>query len=154
MSKFLAIAVIALVIGLSFRFNPVAAPGFGTTCLNRHNAQIYSVLIHSMATNYTGHGDEQIAPWLWGYSISIFVKVNTSIMQNEQPDITNGSIFFANDIGGAWNRHCYYNVSPDITLVEFQANPANVTNFENSHQLVTVSTGTSSGQYNVSWIGP
>src|SRR5437868_1254254 len=96
--------LVALVTGLLFvgSVRSAHAPGFGATCLNRHDAKIFSVLVHSTATNYTGSGQEEVAAWLWGYTVTIFVKVNTSIMMNAQPDTTNGSVFLANDIAGGW----------------------------------------------------
>src|SRR6266550_3706394 len=152
--------VVALVVGLSFtvfHFQSVAAPGFGSTCMNRHDATFQSVLIHAPAINYTGSGDEIVAAWPWGYDITIIFKINPAILMNPQPngDLTNGSIFFANDImGTSWDVQCIYNIGPDLLATYLQFHPANLTGFEDSHQLVTLSTGMHSGQYNVNWIGP
>jgi hypothetical protein len=154
LQKIASLVVIALIVGLALRVPNVSAPGFGATCLNRHDARITSVLVKAPGVNYTGSGDEIVAGWLWGYDYTIFLKVNPTIMMNAEPDTTNGSIFISTDVNGVWAPRCLYNVASDVGVLYIQGHPANLTGFENSHQLVTWKTGTSSGQYNVSWIGP
>jgi hypothetical protein len=153
--KVSALLIVGLVIGFSFSgLHTASAPGFGATCLNRHAASFQSILIHAAAVNYTGQGDEIVAPWLWGYDITVVFKIDPAVSLNPQLDTTNGSIFFAHDILGAWHVGCYYNIGPTDTIAYLQFHPANLTGFGNSHQLVTLSTGPHTGQYNVSWVGP
>jgi hypothetical protein len=130
-------------------FKPVVA-GYGATCLNRHDARIYSVLLHGTNVNYTGNGDTNVVGSPWGYDVSVFVHVNGTILMNPQLDPTNGSVFLSNTLFGPNSPHCYYNILPVDQVIVFQAHVANLT----GQQTVTFSTGSTSGQYAVTWLGP
>lgn len=142
-------AGIAIILVLSL-WQPTSGAGFGATCLNRHDATAYSVLIHGAVTNYTGYGDTQVVGSPWGYDVTLFFHLNQSIMMNAQLDTTNGSVFISTNAWGTAFRECLYNIGPDATGLVVQAHLANMT----GQQTVVWSTGTWSGSYDVTWLGP
>lgn len=148
-----AVSLIVLIIGLSIHFAPASAPGFGATCINRHDASFKSVLVHGIAVNYTGDGDSVVASSLWGYSVTIFFAIAPQLWQNPSGDLFNGSIFFADTIFGVTHAACYYNVPWVSGLYVMQFKVSNLTGYTNGLQSVWLTTGTHSGQYNITWLG-
>jgi hypothetical protein len=160
LQKLASLVLVALMVGLAFV--PVgekraSAQGFGATCLNRHDASIRYVLIYGShdqgalaSVNYTGSGDVLDVQSYYGYTVDVYLSISPWIMLNPQPDTTNGTVFVHTNDYGFVTNYCIPNIGLTQTALVVEAHIANLTGL----QTVTWSTGTHSGQYNVSWIGP
>jgi hypothetical protein len=152
-------------VSLSFRFPIVSAPGFGTTCLNRHDASITNIVISGeQGVNYTSSGSTILANTSKGYTALVYLDINSTVFQNPQPDLTNGSVFAHLDIVNSSGyvlykgNLCIYNIplSPMVLVLDqyFFPNAGNglLMPINVGQQTVTFATGTHKTQYDVSWI--
>jgi hypothetical protein len=170
----LSIIAVLAILGLAASVNglpsggfPIPASiGFGSTCLNRHDASIRNVYVFNAVVNYTGAGESLVVgsdpstvqgnqAGTSGYIVDIWLNVDPAIMMNQQADTTNGSVFVRDDAFGVVHKRCVYNILPTQTYLIVEEHLTNVTAYHDGMtQLVTWSTGTHFGQYNVTWLGP
>ena len=166
-----AVTLAALVSVVAFAvigspLQPALAAGFGASCLNRHDASIRNVYVFNAIVNYTGNGEDLVvananstiagvSSGVGGYTVDVWLNVNPAIMMNAQADTTNGSIFVKTNVYGTAYRACIYNIGLNQTYYIFEAHVTNMTGYASGQtQSVVWSTGTHSGQYNVTWLGP
>lgn len=138
---------------------PVFATGFGATCLNRHDATFLYTIVPAqdgfVGVNYTGSGDTLLVNSSQGYNVEIYLQLNSSIMMNQQADITNSSFFLSTNAFGTAYHKCVYSSFWQTNGYWWDEVYAHVNGTQWNligQQTVIWSTGPHRAEYNVTWI--